>query len=267
MRDITKVKCFLFDLDGTVYTGDKIIPGAAAVFDALTAAGKNYCYLTNNSSLSTEGYVAKLVSKGLNANSGNVITSGWVAARYIADNYADKKVFALVTDSYASELKNHGIKLTTCADFDNGNYADLVLLGYDTCLEYQKLWRACVLIRRGASYIATHHDINCPSEYGGLPDAGSFMAMIEASTGRACQTICGKPFAIMANEVMRKFNLLPHEIAMVGDRLYTDIAFGVNNGFVSILVLSGETDRQMLELSDISPDYVFADITEIAKHL
>jgi 4-nitrophenyl phosphatase/NagD protein len=144
--------------------------------------------------------------------------------------------------------------------------ADVVVLGFDTTLTYEKIWKACDLIRDGLPYIATHPDFNCPTETGFMPDVGSFMTMIEASTGRKADVIIGKPYHHIVDAVVDKTGYALNEIAMIGDRLYTDIALG-KAGIKTVLVLSGETKLEDLENSEFEPDIVVRDLKDLLNRM
>ena len=261
MKDINDVKLFLLDLDGTVYLGENEIKGAFDTVNTLREMGKKVCFLTNNSSNSQEAYIEKLAKLGLTISKDEIYTSGMAASEFILSKYKDKSVFLLGTDTLKEEVKSYGIKLDT---YDK---ADIALLGFDTTLTYDNLYKFCLMLQSGKDYIATHPDNVCPAPLGDMPDVGSFIKMIEVATKRLPDYICGKPYSIMANCIKDRFNLDAEEIAMVGDRLYTDTAFGINNGFYSILVLSGETDMKMLKESKMEPDLVLDDITGIVAKL
>lgn len=256
MEIFKNVKCYLLDLDGTIYMGGKLIDGAAEFLQKVKLSNKKYCFLTNNSSRSTADYIKKLSNIGINATSQEVLTSGFATAKYINDNHKNKSVYLMGTQSLYNEFEKQGIILTE-------NNPDIVVLSYDTENTYKKLCTACKYITKGAFYIATHPDINCPSEDFSLPDAGSFIALIEKSTGRLPDINIGKPQKPLADVAKQRFNVSNSEIAMVGDRLYTDILFAQNNGFVSVLALSGETDKQMLEKSGIKPDLVINSVKDL----
>jgi 4-nitrophenyl phosphatase len=250
------IKCFLLDLDGTLYLGNKVLDGATELVKKIRQSGRRLLFLTNNSSKSAADYLIKINNLGFEADTNEILTSGIVAADYINKNHNGKKVYLIGTNSLRGELIGSGINITE-------NDADIVLLSYDTELTYDKLAKGCRLIKGGAIYISTHPDINCPSEIGLLPDAGSFMELIKASTNKSCDIICGKPYNIMAKYISNKLNVSPENIAMVGDRLSTDILFANNNGFESVLVLSGETDLKIYEDSNIKADCVFDSVNDI----
>jgi HAD superfamily hydrolase (TIGR01450 family) len=210
-------------------------------------AGKRVCFLTNNSSNSAADYTRKLAGMGLWETGDGIATAGLVAAEFIRKKYPGAGVYLVGTASYRAELEGLGVRLTEEAP-------DVVLLSYDTELTYGKLRRACLAIAGGAEYICTHPDINCPSEYGPLPDAGSFMELIRAGTGRLPSVVCGKPDTVMADYVQSRFSVEAPRILMAGDRLYTDIRFAARNGFRSLLVFSGETTRETYAQSDICAD-------------
>lgn len=256
-KNLKNIECFLFDLDGTLYVGGVVIEGAKATLEEISKLNKKICFLTNNSSLSTEDYAAKLKSKGLLIEGAKIMSSGGSAIQLLKSKYYGKSVYPVCTESYKKELIDKGINIVE----DN---PDIVLLTYDTSITYEKLSKACIFIKDGATYIATHHDINCPSDKGYLPDAGSYMALIKTSTGRDCDIICGKPFTPMADYVKSNFpDINNQNIAMVGDRIYTDIMFGKENGFVSILTMTGETDVVTLKNSSVKPDFVIASVNDI----
>ena len=144
---------------------------------------------------------------------------------------------------------------------------DFVVLGFDTTLTYEKLWIACEYIANGVEYIATHPDFNCPLENGKfMPDAGAMIAFIKASTGKE-PTVIGKPNSHIIDAIIEKYNLKKSELAIVGDRLYTDIRTGIDNGLTSILVMSGETDKEMLEETIYKPDYIFDSVKELKEKI
>ena len=259
--NINDVKLYLLDMDGTVYLGDKEIDGAFDAINKLKEKGNKICFLTNNSSKSQQAYIEKLANMGLQIDESEIYTSGMATAEFLQKKYPNKKVFLLGTDCLRQELISYGI---TLADYDK---ADVAVLGFDTTLTYDNLYKFCLMLLAGKEYVATHPDNVCPAPLGDMPDVGSFIKMIEVATGRLPEYICGKPYSIMANCIKDRFKLENYEIAMVGDRLYTDTAFGINNGFYSVLVLSGETDKKMLLESGMKPDLVAKDITEIPQKL
>ena len=253
---LSGIRCFLLDMDGTFYLGDRIIEGSMEFLQKVEQTGRSYLFLTNNSSRSVQHYVEKLGRLGLHVGEDKILTSGQAAAQYLKREYPGKRVFLLGNPSLREEMEKHGIAL-------EDEHPDLVLVGFDTTLDYAKMTRVCDLVREGLPYIATHPDFNCPTESGFIPDIGAIMAFIEASTERKADVIIGKPCGEIVRAAQERTGLAPGEMAMVGDRLYTDIALGRNNGLTSILVLTGETKRE--DVNDANaPDFIFENIGEIA---
>ena len=254
------VKCFLLDMDGTVYLGDRMLDGSLAFLDKVRATGRTVLFVTNNSSKSGRVYVDKLRRLGVEEPFLNVLTSGQAAGRYALAHMGDRKAYLLGNELLKQELIEMGVPI------DN-EHPDYVLLAFDTTLDYQKLTRVCDLVRAGCPYIATHPDFNCPTETGFVPDIGATIAFIEASTGRRPDVVIGKPNAGIVEDALRVTGLAPSELAMVGDRLYTDIATGVNFGITSILVLTGEASLSDVETSSVKPDLIFDRLSAMNTYL
>ena len=259
-RALAGVRTFLLDMDGTFYLGDRVLPGSMEFLQALERTGRSYMFLTNNSSRSVAHYVEKLRRLGLSTDESHILTSGQAAAQYLNREYPGKRVFLLGNDSLRQEMRTHGIAL------DDQN-PELVLVGFDTTLDYAKMTRVCDLVRAGLPYIATHPDFNCPTETGFIPDIGAIMAFIEASTGRRPDLIVGKPHTGIVEAAKRRTGLSCNEMAMVGDRLYTDIETGLRSGMLSILVMSGETTEEMLAESKTVPDLKFDRLADMVPLL
>jgi len=252
---LEKIKCFLLDMDGTVYLGDKLLPGALDFINLLEAQKIDYLFLTNNSSKDTQQYVKKLDILGIHITKDKILSSGEATAVYLKKKNPGAKLYVVGTEALVSVFLAYGFEI------DHQN-PDVVILGFDTTLTYEKLWRLCDLVREGCPYIATHPDINRPTEAGFMPDLGSFIALVESSTGRKPDIIIGKPYEQMVNAVLEKMPYQVDEIAMIGDRLYTDIAMG-ESGINTILVLSGETTSSDLKESGVKPDLVVKNVKEI----
>ena len=255
---LSEIDLFILDMDGTFYLDDSLLPGAAELLETLKARGKKAIFFTNNSSLGPFDYVEKLRKMGVNVSDNSVVTSGEVTAEYMLKEYGPSRIFLLGTPQLRRVFESYGHLVV---DED----PDFVVLGFDKTLTYEKLKKACIFLRVGKKYIATHPDVNCPSKEGPIPDAGSIMAAIETSTGRKPDLIVGKPNPLVVEVISRKFNVPKEKMAIVGDRLYTDIKLGKNAGIVSILVLTGETTPEDLAASSIKPDFVFASLKELCE--
>lgn len=257
---LKKITCFALDMDGTIYLGEKWIDGALEFLDAVERAGKQYIFLTNNSSKGPENYVEKLKRMGLPADSSRIVTSGQATIDYLKRNYPGKRVFLLGNELLTEEFKEEGILL-------DDRTPEIVVTGFDTSLNYERLCRICDLVREGLPYIATHPDYNCPTETGFIPDIGSIHAFIHASAFRYPDHVVGKPSGDIMDYLARRAGVTKGQTAMVGDRLYTDVAAGVNNGYTGILVLSGEADMEDVEGSDVVPDLIFDSVKEMIGYL
>ncbi|MGI6191948.1 MAG: HAD-IIA family hydrolase [Christensenellales bacterium] len=258
--DFKNVKCFLLDMDGTFYLDDELIEGALSFIDAVKATGRDFLFLTNNTSRNGDFYVKKLARLGLEVDRSKVLTAGDATATKLKELYPGKKAFVLGNEFLVEDLKKRGIEV------DNQN-PDIVVIGFDTTLDYAKMHAVCDLVRAGYPYIATHPDFNCPTATGFMPDIGAIMAFIEASTGRRPELIVGKPYTGIVDAVLERTGLRTEECAMVGDRLYTDIETGLRSGMLSILVLSGETTEEMLEAYPNKPHLVFDKLADINPFL
>ncbi|MCI6734238.1 MAG: HAD-IIA family hydrolase [Clostridiales bacterium] len=258
---LKKVKYILLDMDGTVYLGGRLIGEMDKTLDALRAAGKKLVYLTNNSSKSVENYYDKLKKMNLLKIGDEVKTSGTAAIGFLKTERRGKTVRLLGTESLKKEFVESGINVV-----ENG-VADICILAYDTDLSYVKLCKFTDNLRENSEYIATHPDINCPSDNYPLPDVGSFIELIKASTGRTPDKIIGKPYMLFGAELMKEHNACPDDFMMVGDRLYTDIAFGVNCGFHTLFVLSGEGTADMIADSEKKPEFVLDSLNDIVSYL
>lgn len=263
MQDIKNIKCFLLDMDGTFYLGNELIEGSMDFLDTLKNQDKDFIFLTNNSSKNKYAYQNKLASLGCEVNEEKVFTSGEATTIYLKNIKPNAKIFLLGTQLLEEEFEKAGFSII------NGkvDQPDYVVLGFDTTLTYKKLWEACDYIRDGVTYIATHPDYNCPLEGGKfMPDAGAMIDFIAASTGKRPH-IVGKPNKGIIEAICDKYNFKKEEIAMVGDRLYTDIKTGMNANITSVLVLSGETSMEDYEASDVNADYIYPSLKELGEEL
>lgn len=254
------IRGFLLDLDGTFYLGNKLLDGSLAFLDKLRATGRSALFLTNNSSKSGVAYAQKLRGMGVSDPFLRVLTSGQVAGRYALAHHPGKKAFVLGNEMLREELSRMGVSQAE-------DQADYLIVGYDTSLDYAKMTKACDLARSGLPYIATHPDVNCPTAEGFAPDIGAIIAFIKASAGRTPDVILGKPYPEIVREALERIALTPRKLAMVGDRLYTDIAMGANFGILSILVLTGETRAHDLQKSKIQPDFVVECLSRLIDYL
>ena len=256
---IQNTACFLFDLDGTVYLGDQLLPGAKDLINYLDNESRAYFFLTNNSSRSREDYVIKLAGYGLAGPREKIISSGMATAIYLHQEKPGARVYLVGTPSLEEEFQKFGFTLD---DTD----PDYLVLGFDTTLTYQKIRTLADFVVEGRPYIATHPDINCPTPDGFMPDIGAMMAMIKTSTGRDPDLIIGKPNQPMIAAIVELTGFAPENLTMVGDRLYTDIALGAA-GVKTVLVLSGEAKREDLDTAPHQPDLICENLGELLSIL
>jgi len=261
---LKSTELFIFDMDGTLYLGDNVYPGAIELIEKLPSLGKKYIYLTNNSSRAGEDYITRLRRLGFPCERENVFTSGMATGIYLQRNHPGAKVYLAGTKAFHRELKSYGVNLI------NDEYGhteetevDVVVQGFDVELVYEKLDKACHFIRRGATFIAANPDWVCPMPNDEvLPDCGSICALLTASTGVEPMYI-GKPNRNMIDLLSAETGIPNERITAVGDRLYTDIAVAQNAGAGSVLVLSGETDMAMVEAAERKPDYVLDSVKDL----
>lgn len=257
-----RARVFLLDMDGTLYLGDTLIGDMRGTLRVLRAAGKRAVYCTNNSSKTAKEYVAKLSRLGLWEEGDLVYTSGMAAAEYLKANCAGKKVYLVGTEALKREFAEAGIPLAA-------EDAEVAVLAYDTELTYRKLENVNRMLVEGKPYIATHADDVCPAEGVYPPDVGSFIQLLHRSSGRLPDVVCGKPNTVMGRFLLDRLGVRAEETVMVGDRPYTDMRFGNNNGFYTLLVLSGEAkaeDIPALPASD-KPFAVAESLNEIISYL
>ena len=252
-------KLFVLDMDGTFYLGERLIPGSLDFIRKLEQTGKGFLFFTNNSSKISSFYSQKLASMGCRVEDASIVTSGDVTIKYLQEKRPGKKIYLLGTELLRNSFTKSGIAL-------DENSPDIVVIAFDTSLTYERISLACKYIRNGAEFIATHPDLNCPTEDGFIPDCGAMCAMITASTGVKPRYL-GKPYGETIEMIRRITGMKNEDIVFVGDRLYTDIAIGVNHGVTSILVLSGETAPEDLKLSEIQPDFVFSSLAALGNIL
>lgn len=257
MDELKKIKCFLLDMDGTVYLGKRLILGAAKAIERMRILNKKVLFLTNNTSKSRNDYVIKLNNMGIFVTKEDIYTAGNATIDWLETYNKGAKVFLLGTDNLKKEFIDGGIILSDAPD--------IVVVGFDTGLTYENLSKVCKYVREGVRLVATHPDFNCPVEGGFIPDVGSFLALIKASCGVDPEIICGKPNLPIGEGIKKLVGFEGKDIAMVGDRLMTDMQFAINNGFTSALVLSGEATEQDLANSGMTVDIVLKSIADWDK--
>lgn len=264
-EQLRKTRCWLLDMDGTITLGEEVLPGAAAFFENIRHS--EYIFVTNNSSHSVDHYLRRLNRLGIPAERRQLLTSTDALAaclKKLGPTGRRPAVYPVGTPDFESDLSAAGIDLV----HQRQKPIDFVVLGFDTTLIYEKLDIACDYIRSGVPYLAANPDKVCPLADGKvLPDCGALVAFMETCTGQTPIRIIGKPDPAMAEMIIADRHYQPDELAMVGDRLYTDIEFARRAGITGVAVLSGETTLEEIAGSDFKPDFIFKDIGELADCL
>jgi NagD protein len=263
---LKRIKHVALDMDGTIYNGSALFPFTVPFLEHLKQMGVTYSFLTNNPSRSTDEYVMHLQKMGIPSNAEEIYTSAQATLDYIKMNYPKvKRLFLLGTPGMISEFEAAGFE--SAAD-DPDDRPDMVVAGFDRSLVYSRLCRACWWVRQGLPYIATNPDRVCPTNQPTvLVDCGSICACIEHATGRRPDVVIGKPDPRMLAGILQRYSIQPDEVAIVGDRLYTDIAMAVNTHSLGVLVLTGETQSKDVRHSEIQPDIILQNVSELGKLL
>jgi glycerol-1-phosphate dehydrogenase [NAD(P)+] len=255
-----KIKCFILDMDGTIYLGNELFDFTHGFLQRVEETGREYYFFTNNSSKSQQAYIDKLNDMDIHIQPGQMMISSHVMIQYLKETHPGKSVYVVGTPSLINEFKAFDMNLVE-------ENPDIVILGFDTTLTYEKMSKACHAIRHGCIYYGINPDWNCPVEGGEfIPDCGSMAKMIEASTGR-WPDFFGKPSKHTLDYIIKETGYQPDEIAIVGDRLYTDIAVADGSPVTSILVLSGESTLEDVKNSPVKPDLILDSLKNLIEVL
>lgn len=255
-NNLSEKRLFLLDMDGTIYLDGTLFDGTLDLLSYIKEIGGRYIFLTNNSSRGTDSYIRRLAGMGIEAVPEDFVTSADATIRYLKNTFPAEKVYYVCgTESLKSMLRAAGL----CISEEPTEEVSAVLLGYDTELTYKKLTDCCRLLGRKVDYIATHPDLVCPVSYGYAPDCGSVTEMLYTATGKR-PVVIGKPQPEMVYLSMERTGFRKEQTIVLGDRIYTDIACGINAGIDSCFLLSGEGVREDIEKYGIRPSYVFENI-------
>ncbi len=260
---LTDKKYFLFDIDGTLAVDDTLYPESARLLAYIDSIGGRSFYITNNSTKSRKDYVKKFARWNIRTEEDQFMTASYAACRYLADHYAGQKIFILGTPSFVAEATDFGLTVTEKAEPD----VACVAAGFDNTLTYGKVNAACeLLFRENVDFVATNPDLRCPTSYGFMPDCGSICRMLTGATDREPYYI-GKPGREMVDLCRAQVDADPAEMLVVGDRLYTDIACGINAGVETALVFTGEAKPEDLPTTLYPPDYTFNTIGDLYQEI
>ena len=272
-RIITDINGVIFDLDGTLYLGERAIPGARVVVSQLRRAGVKLLFITNKPLKPRKSYAAKLTRMGIHCAPEEVITSGFVLGYHLARKNPELALYVVGEDNLKTELRAHGLQvLDEFTEQDpktviDPQGVDAVVVAFDRTLDYRKLNTAYQALIGGARFFATNPDKTCPMPGGGIPDAGATIAALVNLTGREVDLLAGKPSTLMMEVATQYLALPPQRCLLVGDRLETDIKMGQTAGMRTALVLSGATDRQAAERWTPAPDVILVDVGELPKYM
>ncbi len=262
MIDFRKKRLFLLDMDGTIYLGDQLFDGTTDFLNQVRAQEGKYLFVTNNSSRSVSAYVDRLNGMGIPSSAGDFLTSVDALIWYLRGKYDNALIYAFGTRTFRQQLAEAGFWVTD--RLEDG--ISLLVCGFDTELTFQKLEDACILLGREVDFVATNPDWVCPTSYGSVPDCGSVCEMLFRATGRRPKFI-GKPEPEMALLSMEKYGYTPEQTVLIGDRVYTDIACGVNAGIDTAFVLSGEGVPEDQERFGVQAAGVYPNIREIWRSM
>jgi 4-nitrophenyl phosphatase len=257
---IQTVDCFLVDMDGTIYKGDRLLNGSQKLIQTFNTLGKDFLFLTNNSSINRSLIAERLTRIGLPTLMDKIMTSGEATALYLFQNHPGARVYVIGTPALENEFATRGFYLT---DID----PEFIILGFDTGLTYEKLWKMSELVYSGIPYIATNPDRTCFYEDGFMPEIAPMIAYIESAAGKKPSVVVGKPNPLMAEIAAEITGHSLRSMAIIGDSLETDIPLGKNSGIPSILILSGDASLDDVHKGAIQPDFIFNDLNELSKSL
>ncbi len=261
-KKLTSLRHLALDLDGTLYLGGRLFEFTRPFLARIAELGIGRTFFTNNSSRSTKQYVTKLNALRIEAGESDIFSSTHCTLEYLRSERPElRKLFILGTPPLREEFVEHGF-------VESDDNPDAVIVGFDTTLSYDRVCRAAWWISKGKPFIATHPDRICPTDEATmLPDCAAICAMLTSATGRTPDIVLGKPDPRMLQGVMQRHNLKPHELAVVGDRIYTDMAMARAADAVGVLVLTGETTAEQAHEASPPPDLILNDVGELGALL
>ncbi len=257
-RPTTLYDAYIFDLDGTVYLGDALLPNAQRAITTIRNAGKRTVFLSNNPTHTRHTYSAKLTRLGLPTPPEDILNSSVVMVDFLRHTLPHAKLFVCGEQPLIDDLREGGFSFS-----DNPIEIDAVIASFDRTFVYSKLQIAFDALRAGARLFATNADRYCPVPGGGQPDAASIIAAIEACTNLKCEAMVGKPSIYMTNAILHLLQMPPDRCIMTGDRLETDVQMGLNAGMTAALTLTGATTRQDAQASPVKPHFILNNLSDL----
>lgn len=270
VRRLQKIRCFVLDMDGTIYLSNRLFPFTIPFLNKLADTGRSYCFFTNNSTKHQQDYLDKLSGMGIPVTESQVFLSTQVILEEMSRLHREDSFFIVGTPNLVEAFRRAGLRVFKPESEAPGSMPDVVILGFDTTLTYERISLACKYLRHGSAYYGVNMDYNCPVDDNGvldyIPDCGSIAKLVERSTGRF-PDFYGKPSRHALDYIIRHTGFKEEEIAVVGDRIYTDIAIANGTKALSIMVLTGETQLEDLEQYDFRPDIILPSLAEITELL
>lgn len=248
----------IVDLDGTVYLGDRLIPGADRAVESLRGNGIAVLFVTNKAVERRAAYREKLGELGVPTSEGEIMTSGGMTAAYLARHHADDPVLVVGEDPLRQELSERGLRLA-----DDPDEATVLLASMDRGFDYERLTAALHAMDGDTTFLATNPDRTCPTANGEIPDCGAMVGAIEGATGRELDRVIGKPSVTAIDAAVAALDVEADRCLVIGDRLETDVRMGNRAGMTTVLVLSGVTDRETVDRSSIQPDHVVDSLADV----
>ncbi len=257
-------KCFLFDIDGTLAVGDTLYPGSASLLEYIDSIGGKAYFITNNSTKSNGDYVLKFQNAfGLSTTENQFVTSGTMTTSFLKENYGNDLIYVLGTKSYIAELAKNGLHITE----EVSELIKCVVVAYDSELNYEKLTKCCqILSTMDVPFYGTNPDLCCPIDFGFIPDCGSICNMISASVGKE-PIYLGKPSGKVVEVCLKDSGFSKEETLVIGDRLYTDIACGINAGVDTCVLFTGEAKKEDMETTEFKATYEFDTVADLEQYL
>jgi NagD protein len=256
---LRRFDAYIFDLDGTIYVDDELIPGADDTIARLRADGARVAFVTNNPLHPATDYAERLTRLGIPVDPVEIVTSIDALVRYLDHTHSSHTVLPIAEAEVCRRLTAAGYALT-----DDPRATDLVVVSFDRTFDYAKLLAGYRAVReRGAAIVATNPDPFCPTRDGGLPDCAAMLAALEACTGARAEAVVGKPSRHMVAAVLERLDVAPEATAFVGDRPATDVAMGQSIGASGILVLSGATSAAEAAAGNVRPDHTLGSIRDL----
>lgn len=266
-------EAYIFDLDGTIYMGEHALPGAVELVSKLRQMGKKTLFISNKPLEPRHAYAEKLTRLGIPTSTEDVLNSAYILGRYLSTHFPDLNLYIIGEESLRQEFRSYSLNVVDeLWDQDptqvmDTSSIDAIVVAFDRTLTYRKINTAHQALSEGARFFATNADKACPMPNGKIPDAGATLVMLEYLSGRKVELVAGKPSPMVIQAALDILCLHASSCLLIGDRLETDIRMGIDAGMKTALVLTGVSSRHDLGVTDLQPDLVLNDLTELLEHI